>query len=333
MDSLSFLERAGKKPPLPVYIVHGDEDFLKRQVVQTLRKIVLGGEEGDFGLTTLEGDETTLAEVRDELHTLPLLGNSRLVVIENADPFVTEYRAALEELVTEKPARGVLVLLVASWPSTTRLAKLLGSDASIVCKAPPVSRLAQWCVSWAAARHGKELTPAAARLLLDLAGSAMGQLEQELAKLASYVGEARSIDEADVDRLVGNSQAQNTWKILDAITGGQPGQGLAILDRLLEQGEDPIRILGAFSFQLRRLAQASRLAQQGHPLPVAIEMAGIQDFNRWRAEKQLRHLGDRRANRLYNWLLETDLGLKGSSQLPPRTQLERLLVRMARRNG
>ena len=49
-------------------------------------------------------------------------------------------------------------------------------------------------------------------------------------------------------------------------------------------------------------------------------------------EQQLRHLGRRRLDRLYDWLLEADLGLKGSSQLPPRTLLERMVVQLARVN-
>jgi len=34
--------------------------------------------------------------------------------------------------------------------------------------------------------------------------------------------------------------------------------------------------------------------------------------------------------KLYDWLLEVDLGIKGSNTLDPGTQLERLIVRLAR---
>ena len=33
MDSLAFLDKAGKQKVQPVYVLHGDEDFLKRQVL------------------------------------------------------------------------------------------------------------------------------------------------------------------------------------------------------------------------------------------------------------------------------------------------------------
>jgi DNA polymerase-3 subunit delta len=330
MDSLTFLTRAPKGEPRPVYLLHGEEDFLKRQVLAVLRQRVLGGDADAMGLSTHEGDEVELSTVRGELETLPFLSPRRLVVVHNADKFVTEHRAALEKYVAHPSATGVLVLDVASWPSNTKLAKALDADATITCKALSAQRLPEWCVQRADSAYGTQLVPAAANLLVDLVGAEMGQLDQDLAKLAVYAGDRNRIDADDVDKLVGSSRAEKTWKIFDAIAAGSQGEALTILDRLLDQGEEPIRLLGAFSMQLRRLAQAYRLNQQGAPLYAALEQSGVPPFGIKSAEQQFRHLGGRRAERLYDWLLETDLGLKGSSQLPPRTLLERLVVQLAR---
>jgi DNA polymerase-3 subunit delta len=182
-----------------------------------------------------------------------------------------------------------------------------------------------------ASAHGKQLSAPAAAMLVDLVGPEMGQLDQELAKLAAYAGEAARVDAGDVDALVGSSRGESTWKIFDAMAAGRPAEALEILDRLFDHGEDPLRVLGAFSMQLRRLAQAYRLTGQGQSLPAALAEAGVPPFAVRGAEQQLRHLGRRRADRLYDWLLETDLGLKGASALPPRTLMERLVVRLARK--
>lgn len=333
MDSLAFLERAKRLKPQAVYVVHGDEDFLKRQVVSTLRTVILGEEDNAFGFSTHTGDKSTLAAVRNDLETLPFLTTRRLVIVENADPFVSQFRTQLEKYVAEPATTGVLVLDVKAWPANTRLAKLLDGDATILCKTPAAYRLPAWCTQRAASRHGKQLSSEAAKFLVDLVGSEMGQLDQELAKLAIYVGTAGRIEMSDVDKLVGNSRAENMWKIFDAIGGGNAAEALTILDRLFEQGEEPLRILGAFSLQLRRLAQAARAHQHGQSLSQALDRAGVPPFAQRACEQQLRHLGRERANRLYKWLLEADLGLKGSSQLPPRTLLERLVVQLAQKTA
>jgi DNA polymerase-3 subunit delta len=331
MDSLAFLDRPPKGKPQPVYVLHGDEDFLKRQVLAALKALVLGGGDNDLSLSTHPGDKAAWPAVHDELETLPFLGSHRLVVVEDADPFVTKYRAPLEKYVAAPSARGVLVLGLRSWPANTRLAKLVEAKGTITCKAPAQHRLPEWCVR-RAAHYGKQLAAPAAQLLVDLVGPEMGQLDQELAKLATYVGAAERVSAADVDRLVGHSRAEDAWKIFTAISGGRAGEALAMLGRLLDQGEEPLRLLGAFSYQLRRLAQAARLHGQGKPLAAALEEAGVQPWAVKGAEQQLRHLGPR-AGRLYDWLLEVDMGLKGSSALPPQVLLERLVVRLAGKAG
>jgi DNA polymerase-3 subunit delta len=335
MDSLTFLERASKVAPQPLYVLHGDEDFLKRQVLAALRRLVLGPDDNGFALSTYPGDKAVWAAVHDELETLPFLSPRRLVVVESADPFVSRERPRLEKYLAGLAGRqttGVLVLEVRSWPANTNLARQLPDPMSISCKTPPTSQLPEWCVKWCHARHGKQLAAAAARLLVDLVGPEMGLLDQELGKLAVYAGAAPRVEQQDVDRLVGRNREEDTWQIFNLIGSGKTGEALALLGRLLDQGTDPVGLLsGPFSWQLRRLAQVGRLCVQGVPRDQALSAAGLHHpAARRGAEAMLRHLGRRRLDQLFDWLLEADQGLKGSSQLPPRVLLERLVVRLSR---
>src|SRR3954451_14040044 len=121
MDSLEFLRRSGKAKPQPVYVLPGDEAFLKRQVLAALRTLVLGPEDSGFGLSTHPGDKAAWAAVHEDLQTLPFLSQRRLVVVEGADPFVTRERARLEKYVADPSATGVLVLDVQTWQDRTKL--------------------------------------------------------------------------------------------------------------------------------------------------------------------------------------------------------------------
>jgi DNA polymerase-3 subunit delta len=206
---------------------------------------------------------------------------------------------------------------------------MVDNSATIVCKAPAAARLAAWCGEWAAERHHKQMSGPAAELLVDLVGLDMGLLDQEILKLAIYIGERKKIDTADVDRLVGHNRAESTWKVFDALAAGRSAEALGVLDRALEQGEEPLKIMGAFNMQLRRLAQAARLATHGANMRSALAQAGVPPFGVDSAERQLRHLTRRRALRLYDWLLEVNMGLRGDSPLPARTLLERFLLKLA----
>jgi DNA polymerase III subunit delta len=331
MDALAFLNRAADAAG-PLYVVFGDEPFLKRQVLRAIRQRVLGADGDEQAVSVYAGDKATWAEVFDELETVPFFFPRRLVVVDNADPFVSNFRADLEKKIGSLPATGTLVLDVKAWAATTRLAKLVDNSATLVCKSVPLAKLPSWCTEWALAQHDKQLPGNAAALLVDLIGAEMGLLDQELHKLAVYVGNRKKIDANDVDRLVGNSRAANIWKIFDAIALGNVKEALGILQRLFDQGEEPLRILGAFSMTLRRLAQAYRLTDQGLSTSAALEQAGVNAFGIRGAEQQMRHLGRRRLERLYDLLLEINLDLRGGSPLPHRTLFERFLIRLARKN-
>ena len=46
----------------------------------------------------------------------------------------------------------------------------------------------------------------------------------------------------------------------------------------------------------------------------------------------MRRLGRRRLDRLYDWLLQINMDLRGGSPLPARTLFERLVLKLAREN-
>ncbi|VTR96702.1 DNA polymerase III subunit delta [Tuwongella immobilis] len=331
MDAMAFLSKPGKQVQ-PIYVVCGDEDFLKRRALAVIEKIVLEDADPAFAMTTYVADAADFSTIRNELDTRPFLAPRRLVIVEQADPFVSEHRPKLEKLVASPGTSGVLVLEVRTWPATTKLAKQVPDAATIVCKAPTAQKLFGWCTDWCKSNYNKKLSPAAGHMLIELVGPQMGLLDAELAKLAIYVGDQPIIEEKDVDALIGRSRSANVFKILDAVGEGKPGDALTILGELFEEGEDPIAILGALGSQLRKLAKAGSLMRIGYSVDEAMEDAGVAKWPAARdsARKQLQHLGQSRVDKLFAWLLETDLGMKGGSALPPRLVLERLLVQLAK---
>jgi DNA polymerase-3 subunit delta len=69
--------------------------------------------------------------------------------------------------------------------------------------------------------HGKKISSDAAELLVELTGGDLGLLEQELAKLAVYVGSRDTITVQDVDGLVARNRVQTVWEILEAAGAGE----------------------------------------------------------------------------------------------------------------
>jgi DNA polymerase-3 subunit delta len=332
MDALLFLDTAARANRQPFYALVGDEGFLRRRVRDQIITTAIGDVDPAFAVSVYPGDKLDFSTIRNDLDTLPFLSPCRIVVVTDADSFVSDNRPALEQYAGKPSGAGILVLEVSTFTETTRLARCLPDDAKIVCKAPPAFRLPAWCVGWAKVQHKRKLTSDAAELLVELVGSAMGLLDQEIEKLAVAVGKKTVIDADDVDRLVGRSKASNVFQIMDAIGDGKPGVALGILESLFTEGEDPMAILGPLTAQLRKLAAVGRLIAQGQDLRQAMDAAKVPTWEKARQsfERQVRWLGRRRLDKLTGWLVEINYGLKGGNPLPERVQVERLVVKLAR---
>lgn len=350
LHAFDYLESPSKYPVAPVNVVYGDEPFLKRLAIKALRSAISSDEDTPFA--TFDGDATQWRDVLDELSTVALFGGGdrRLAVIEQADSFVTKNRERLEAYVEKPRSTGVLILEVNTWLATTRLYKAVAKTGlAIACRAPTLGtgksidrrRVATWLVHWAKQRHDAVLEAKAAALLLDLVGFEFGLLDQELAKLALFVGIGGTIRPELVQDVVGGWKAKTVWELMDAACDGNAAEALRHLDLALQAGEPPIALFGQIAWSLRRFANATRIFQrlerEGRrpALRAVLEQAGFRDFPRGAlasAENQLKQLRRDRAGKLHRWLLEADLAMKGSHSSPElsRLVLEQLILRLAR---
>jgi DNA polymerase-3 subunit delta len=337
IHAIEYLDTAEPQSVPPVCVAFGSEPFLKRKVIGRIRRQVLGKGEGDFSLAAFQGRDTSASDVLKELSTLAMFGGGRrLVVVEDADDFVSRYRAELEDYVAHPKTASVLLLEVGTWQANTRLFKAIASAGlQIECSTPTAGRLTKWLVSSAKKDHQAKLSPAVAEQLTEMVGPDMGLLDQELAKLALSTGPQGEITSELVARLVGAWRAKTAWDMLDAALEGRTSDALLQFDRLILAGEHPVAILAQISASLRRLAAATRLVLAAEAAGrrvsprSALEQAGVKGYFLDKTERQLRRLGRHRGQRLYRWLLEADLDLKGDSSSPPRAILERLLVRIS----
>jgi DNA polymerase-3 subunit delta len=330
MNALDWLRDPSKEPIRPLYAVFGNDTYLIRESIAAVARLVLPDEEREAGISRFAGATATLATVLDEVSTLPFFSRRRLVVVDEADPFVTKYRKDLEAYVGNPSTSGSLLLQVKQWPGNTKLAQLVEkAGLSINATAPREAELASWVIELARSRFGAQLASDGARLLVELVGPEAGLLASEVEKLAVYAGESQKIERGDIAKLVGGGRVETIWKTLDAATAGEGSVALEHLDNLLADGEQPIVLLAAMATSLLKIHHAGRLRAARLNLDEACLAAGIPGWAADKTRKQHAHLGPRRVDQLPALLLKADLDLKGGSSLEPRTILEVLIIRLS----
>ena len=320
MHAIELLRNPSKVPVKPVYAVFGDDAFLRRESLEAIgRSVIREGDDDGLGITRFLGDQASLADVLDEVRTLSFFSRCRVVIVEGADPFVTAHRKELETYVEHPSTSGTLVLSVKSWPSNTRLAKLVDkAGARCRVQGSARARVIPWLVHLAKSRYEAQLDEDAARLLVELVGPEVGLLVSEVEKLSVYVGQVARIHRDDVARMVGAGRIETVWKTLDAATTGRGDLALEHLDRLLAAGEHPVGLLAAMGTSLLKLHHAGRLRRARMKLEDACREAGIPFHAVEKTQQQHAHLGPRRVDQIPSMLLQADLDLKGSSMLSPR---------------
>jgi len=338
--ALDWLAHPEKLVPKGVCAVFGEESFLRRSVLAQIPASVAQsfGETPDaLEPAEFDGNVTPWKNVVEELTTFSLFGPPcRLVILNNAEDFITKNRDLLEKYAAEPAEAGILVLELKSFPSNTRLFKLVeGNGVLINCK--PLNEkgeLPAWVCETAKKKHHFTIQPSAAALLVSQIGTEMGILDQELSKLALSVENGQPVTEIQVRQNSGSWRMQTVWTLVDCILDGRAKEALQYLGQLLDSGEAPIAILAQISSSLRRLAMAVRIIQEDERMGRrpdvnnALTVAGVNRYFLQKTSTQLKRLGRERGKKLLPWLVELDFQLKGESAMPDRLLLERFILRL-----
>jgi len=210
----------------PIYALIGSDAFLQ---LQKLHEIVRQMP-ADVQRADVEGERAELAEVLDELRSYAMFGGAKLVVVRDADEFVTRFRQPLEDYAAAPSDSGTLVLRLTSLPKTQRIYKAIDKLGGIEVCDPPKD-LARWAADRARSAHKMALAPDAARLLVDLLGDDLGRIDNELAKLAIDAGDAGTsrggaVTAEQVASATVFQREQEMWDLGNALAAGDVHEAL-----------------------------------------------------------------------------------------------------------
>lgn len=310
----------------PVYaIVSGDRFLLTGALEGVLA--ALRPETDALGPAQFDGSSAALAEVLDEVRTPSLLGDRRVVIVDEADAFITANRAALERYATDPSPTGSLVLLCRSLPKNTRLRKAIDAVGSVIeIRSPEGREVVPWITARARDEYAKRMSSAAAQRLFEHLGDSTGTLDAELSKLAAYVGERAEITPADVAALTGQHREENVFGVTDAMVAGDVAAALRHWERVLATDRAaPGRAIGGLAWAVRQMLAARREWDRG---------ASAQSLSsRFRAapavmQRRLERFTVEQLERQQDDLLAADLALKtGGSTVE--AAIEKFIVKHA----
>lgn len=331
-------KKAPKQPlqAAPVNVIFGKD---RRRAVDNLHKLIdlaLHDADPQLALSQYEGDSVELADVLDELKTLPFLSECRVVVVKDADPFISNYRGELEAYCENPSSTGVLILMVESFPGNTRLYKTVAKMGTLVdCSPVKPNDLGRYIREYADNEHGLSISADAIEMLIELAGDDTGMLMSEIDKLASYIGDDeknRTIQADHITALVGHNRRFDVFNVIDAMVAGHTAEALNLLDRMLSQDKDAeYKSVGAFAWHFRRIYNACVMLKKRTP-----ESQIFKQLRIWPREaqpqfiQQARRIGGQGASKALIKLMDIDLASK-TGRGTVKVGLEKFIVELASR--
>lgn len=248
--------KASLQNPQPVYLLVTDQPFLRDRVYEACRDQV-PEQSRAFDWMVLDLEETPPEEAAGRIRTLPWFSDRRWVYVRNAhlgEKVLAPYLQAPSDrtvLVLEAPRRP------ASWPKLPEIELGPVGDPENV-------------VRTLVRRENYQIEEDAARLLVDLVGSDLQQLQSELEKQFLYCLESRRIDVDSVLALVMEVRERDVWELIGCLAAGKAAEAITLLRRLLEGGAAPLQVLATLYWNFSRLLALRERLQEGDRYPQAL---------------------------------------------------------------
>jgi DNA polymerase-3 subunit delta len=313
-----------------IYVIAGKEDSLVNQTCREMLDELVEPAQRATGLFKADPKEVEAADILDELRTAPFLTEKRVVVIKDADDFVSQNRELLEKYFDNPCPTGILILTVNSWPGSTRLAKKLPKVGNLVTVTQPKAwQLPGRLVQYTADAYSKRLNKDAAELLVELTGDDLIQLYGEIDKLALFADSEKTITIEHVEKLIGHNRLYNAFAVIDKCLTGDAGAAVERLrimfasDRATE-----FTVVGAFAFHFRRMFNARVLLDKGirpDEIVKRLQIWGNKDgFFAQLRKMTLKQIGDG-----IQQLAEIDYAIK-TGRTKPQVAIEQLVLQLAK---
>jgi DNA polymerase III subunit delta len=327
----------------PVYVLFGPETYLRDIALNTICDLSFAaGEARDFNETVFSlNTDGNLSAALAAAEQLPMMASRRVIRITDVRISATVARDTLREddeatlaAYLKRPAESSVVIFVADeFDKRRKVAKLLTDNAA----AAEFSELKDVELEkWARDKirdAGSEIDERALRLLVSLVGPDLRRLTVEIQKLSTAALPDKIISSELIESLVANSRETSNFDLTDNLFGGRKTEALRILKKILDDGSEPLALLGLISYNVRRLLMAKAAMSQGVDRGEIARIVKLRYSDQEPFLAAARRIDSTKLERAIRRLADTDLAIKtsagGGGPQSARMQLEMLVAELA----
>ncbi|TGU73914.1 DNA polymerase III subunit delta [Geomonas terrae] len=312
-----------------LYLLYGDEPYLVERAVKKLMDRAVDPGFRDFNLNVFYGNECKGDEVFSAAQTLPMFAERRVVLVKKGGDLSA---AAMEVLLPylQDPSPGTCLILQAEKVDGRKkfYAEFKKRGEAVEFKRPYENQLGPYVRDEVRAA-GKKIESAAAELLAYLVGNNLQELVSQIEKLCIYCGKNETVTIADVRTIVSDTKVESVFEFTDALGSKELPRALKLLTSLFQDGEAPLRVLGAVARHYRQLWQVRELMDRRVPQSELAKASGINPYFLGKVTAQAKNYTAAELKRIFEQMLELDVAFKSGGLEEP--LFERFVMEACRR--
>ena len=254
-------------------MLFGPETQLRDLAAGYIADVCFGeGEVRDFNETTFSlNNEDNLKHALAAAWQLPMMASRRVIRITDVrisasgwrDTIIEDDENVLTSYFAEPSATSVVIFVADELNGVRKMGKLLRDKTTAV---EFVSLNDRDFADWArrqAKDAGVEIDEVSLRQLLSRIGPDVRRLSNEINKLATAASPDNVITPELIDALVPNSRELSNFDLTDHLIAGRKRQALASLRKMLDDGAEPVMLIGLIGANYRQLLAVKDLMARG----------------------------------------------------------------------
>jgi DNA polymerase-3 subunit delta len=326
----------------PVYVLFGAESYLRDIAAKTIADLLFKeGELRDFNETEFSLNSTDIGSALAAAEQLPMMAERRVVRIADIRVSATGTKDNLKEdhegilsAYLKRPAESsVLIFIADELDKRRKMSKLLLENSVAV-------EFARFndneLLAWARNKikeSGADVDEKAIHQLVALVGDDVRRLTNEINKLATAAMPDGPITYDLVESLVPNSRELSNFALTDHLMAGRGSRALQVLRKILEDGGEPLMILGLISYNYHRLFLAKEMMADGAERSEVAKVMKLRYSDQENFLASARRTDRAKLTRIMKRIAETDLAIKtskgGGGPHGSRMQIEMLVCELA----
>jgi DNA polymerase-3 subunit delta len=326
--SRAELERSLRQGLEPLYLLVGPERYLRRVAAREISDAALSAtlirefNEASFSLLT-DSVRSAIAAAEQ----LPMMSERRVVRVRD----FARLRDADEEMLIAylgNPSPSTVMIFTADDLDKRKKSTKALLDSCTVVDFSPLkdSEAKAWAKSYLKTSKAG-VDDQVLSEIINLVGTDVQTLANELDKLGSAALDSGRIDMELVDELIGRTRELSNFELGDHLLANNRKRALETLHRLLDDGAEPVMLIGLIAGNYHRLALGKHLLTRGGREEVFRNIS-MPPFKRDAYISNLQRSDAKKIARGIQLTAAADLAIK-TSQATPRLQLEMLVCELA----